>query len=178
MQEKNTMYSFANLQWKSFSYTSIARWLKYKYVQLFRVNEGASKVAAGFSIGLAVEMFTLPTLGLAFFLIFPLVFLLRASVAGALIGFVFGKLIYMPLAFLHNRVGGWIIPDHLQVNVNFLPNWFEEALLVNMQLIVGGIINGFVLGLLFFYPVKWLLGFYAQKRKTKRKIKLAQKNND
>ncbi len=63
-------------------------------------------VAMGFSIGIFVEMFTLPTGGLAFLLIFPLVYLLRASVASALLGFMFGKVIYLPLMFFSSPDGG------------------------------------------------------------------------
>lgn len=84
---------------KTFQLRSIGRWFRYKYLQLTRAKGGPALVAMGFSIGIFVEMFTLPTGGLAFLLIFPLVYLLRASVASALLGFMFGKVIYLPLMF-------------------------------------------------------------------------------
>lgn len=130
-------------------------------------------MAAGFSIGLAVEMFTLPTLGLAFFLIFPLVYLFRASLAGALIGFVFGKIIYIPVAFVNNKVGGWVVPDRMLDWISFLPHWLEKILYVNMKLIVGGMIDGTLLGILFYFPVKRLLELYTEKRTEKRRKKRA-----
>ena len=62
-----------------FDWKSTKRWFKYKYILLLRAKGGPSKVARGFSVGLFVEMFTLPTFGFAFVLIFPLVYLLRAN---------------------------------------------------------------------------------------------------
>lgn len=147
------------------------RWFKYKYYLLFRAKGGPGKVAAGFSIGLAVEMFTLPTLGLAFFLIFPLVYLFRASLAGALIGFVFGKVIYIPVAFVNAKVGGWIVPDRFNEWISFLPEWIEKVLYVNAKLIVGGMIDGAALGLLVYFPLKRLLEMVARKRTEKRRVR-------
>ncbi|WP_325049978.1 DUF2062 domain-containing protein [Cohnella faecalis] len=62
-------------------------------------------VAMGFAIGIAVEMFTLPTLGFAFVLIFPLVYLFKGNLPAALVGFVVGKVIYLPMAILNTMVG-------------------------------------------------------------------------
>jgi uncharacterized protein len=160
--------------------TGIRRWIKYKYLLLFRAKGGAAKVAIGFAIGLAIEMFTLPTLGLAFFLIFPLVYMFRASLAGALIGFVFGKIIYIPMAFFNNKVGGWIVPNHfkhwIHFNhwIDFLPHWLKKMLYMNIKLIVGGMIDGVLLGILFYFPIKWLLEFYTAKRTEKRRLRRAQ----
>ena len=43
------------------SYDKSKRWLKFKYLFLFRAKGGTAMAAKGFSIGLAIEMFTLPT---------------------------------------------------------------------------------------------------------------------
>ncbi len=161
------------------------RWLKYKYLELLRAKGGPTKVAKGFSIGLAIEMFTLPTMGIAFFLIFPLVYFFRASLAGAMVGFVFGKIIYIPFSFMNNRVGAIFVTKrfeaHLHSTLHFLPNWLEAAIVVNMKLIVGGMLNGVLLGLLMFFPIKWLLQAYATRRLEKRKQKkmkmIAKENN-
>jgi uncharacterized protein len=148
---------------------SLKRWIRYKYTLLLRAKGGASSVALGFAIGIAVEMFTLPTMGLAFFLIFPLAYFLRASFAAALIGFVFGKLIYIPLAFLNGMVGGWILPDNMEINFTFLPVWVNHFLLVNLKLIIGGAIDGALLGALFYFPVRYSIQYMANKRKEKRR---------
>lgn len=150
---------------------SIKRWLKLKYTQLMRAPGGPSFVALGFSIGMAVEMFTLPTYGLAFFLIFPLVYWLRASIAGALVGFVVGKIIFIPVAFINSMVGGWVLPDHLRIHFHFLPHWLNHILFMNLKLVVGGIIDGVVLGALFYLPVKLTIQYVAEKRREKRKLR-------
>nr|WP_240041331.1 DUF2062 domain-containing protein [Paenibacillus ginsengarvi] len=152
----------------------MTRWFKYKYLQLSRAKGGAAKVAAGFSIGLAVEMFTLPTFGLAFFLIFPLVYLFRASLAGALIGFVFGKIIYIPVAFLNAKVGGFILPDHLGNWISLLPHWLRKMIYMNAKLIVGGMVNGTAMALLLYFPLKQLLGLFTARRSEKRRLRREQ----
>lgn len=148
------------------------RWFKYKYLLLFRAKGGPAMVAKGFSIGLAVEMFTLPTFGLAFFLIFPLVKMFRASLASALIGFVFGKVIYVPLSFLINKVGGLALPKNFYRNLHHaLPQWLDLYLRVSFKLIVGGMIVGTALGIILYFPLKYLLEMYTAKRKEKRRRK-------
>ncbi|MCR8633385.1 MULTISPECIES: DUF2062 domain-containing protein [Paenibacillus] len=160
---------------KAFKFRNIKRWFKYKYLLLTRAKGGPGIVAMGFSIGLSVEMFTLPTAGLAFFLIFPLVYLFRASMAAALIGFVFGKIIYLPLTYVHIKVGGMVLPRgtgrHL---LNFLPDWMDVFIKSNLKLFVGGLIDGLLLGLLFYFPIKWGLEYYHEKRKEKRKNRKAE----
>lgn len=145
------------------------RWLKYKYLLLLRAKGGSAIVARGFAIGLAIEMFTLPTGGLAFFLIFPLVYLFRASLAGALLGFVFGKIIYIPMAFLNNKVGSLIVPRLHHQDIPFLPHWIERLLFMNLRLIVGGMIVGTILGIVLYFPLKWMLDMYTVRRKERRR---------
>jgi uncharacterized protein (DUF2062 family) len=155
---------------RRFNFHNIKRWFKYKYLLLMRAKGGPSIVAMGFSIGLSVEMFTLPTAGLAFFLIFPLVYLFRGSMAAALIGFVFGKIIYLPLTYIHIKVGGMVLPRgtgrHLR---SCLPDWMDAFIKSNLKLFVGGVIDGALLGLLMYFPIKWGLEYYHAQRKEKRK---------
>jgi len=127
-------------------------------------------VAMGFAIGLAVEMFTLPTFGFAFLLIFPLVYLLKGNLPAALIGFVFGKVIYIPMAFPNAIVGGWILPKHFTVHIPFLYKWVNDALTTSLKLIVGGIINGTLLGAVLFFPIRASLNAFKNKRREKRKL--------
>jgi uncharacterized protein (DUF2062 family) len=158
-----------------FNWKGYARWMKYKYLLLLRAKGGAAMVAMGFSLGLAIEMFTLPTFGLAFFLMFPAVWFFRASFASALIGFVFGKLIYPFFFFINKSVGGWLVPRQLERHVlHSLPHWLERLLFTNIKLIVGGIIVGAVLGVAVYFPMKLLLEFYTEKRKKKRKLRKAK----
>lgn len=149
---------------------TIWRWLKFKYLLLMRAEGGASMVAMGFAIGIAIEMFTLPTLGFAFILIFPLVYLLKGNLPAALIGFVIGKLIYLPMMYPNSKVGAWVLPNHLSFDFSFLPDWANHLLLANLKLIVGGIIDGALLGLLCYYPIKTSINGFKAKRREKRKI--------
>jgi uncharacterized protein (DUF2062 family) len=145
------------------------RWFKYKYLKLLRVKGGPQKTAKGFSIGIAVEMFTLPTGGLAFFLIFPLAYLFRGSMAGALIGFMLGKVIYIPMAFLIKKIGDLVIPDYIQVYfLDSMPTWLSKIIEGSLDLIVGGIIVGTVLGIVVYYPIFLLLKTQINIRKEKR----------
>jgi hypothetical protein len=99
---------------------------------------------------------------------------LRGSFAGALIGFVFGKIIYIPLAFLNTKVGGWVVPKHFYHYLHqALPNWLDDILRVSFKLIVGGMVVGTVLGLVCYFPVKLALEIYAAKRKERRRHRKA-----
>ncbi|MFE5318666.1 DUF2062 domain-containing protein [Paenibacillus sp. NPDC056579] len=160
---------------KPFHVRNILRWLKYKYVLLTRAKGGPGMVAMGFSIGLAIEMFTLPTVGLAFFLIFPFVYLLRGSMAAALIGFVFGKVIYIPMTYFHMKVGGLLMPRELRKFLtDYLPDWMDTFIRSNLKLLLGGMVDGIILGLIVYFPIRWALEFYEAKRKEKRKLRKAQ----
>ncbi|MBL0385693.1 DUF2062 domain-containing protein [Tumebacillus sp. ITR2] len=154
-------------------FARLKRWLKYKYLQLLRAKGGPSKVAMGFSIGLAIEMFTLPTFGLAALLIIPAVYLLRGSLPAALLGFLFGKIIYLPMAFLNRKIGALIVPDNLLAGVRFHHlhwlNHFIHIIDEALDLIVGGMIVGAALGLIAYYPVRKLLQIYMERRLEKRK---------
>jgi uncharacterized protein (DUF2062 family) len=149
----------------------LRRWLKYKYMMLNRAKGGASMVAMGFAIGLAIEMFTLPTLGIAFVLIFPLCYMFRGNLPAALIGFVVGKIIYIPMMYPNTKVGEWLLPKHLSFHLPVVPEWFDHLLLANLKLIIGGMIDGAILGVLFYFPIKYSINAYKTKRKNKRKLK-------
>ncbi|MWC26852.1 DUF2062 domain-containing protein [Paenibacillus sp. MMS18-CY102] len=151
----------------------LKRWFRHKLLMLLRAPGGAAFVALGFSIGMAIEMVTLPTMGLAFFLLFPLVYVFRASMAGALIGFLIGKIIFIPIAFLSGIVGGWILPAHLHVHISFLPHFVNKFIGYNLKLIVGGLINGILLGILFYFPVRQSITFFTERRRKKRKERRA-----
>ncbi|GKS09615.1 hypothetical protein YDYSY3_06150 [Paenibacillus chitinolyticus] len=158
---------------KKFDLKQTGRWFKYKYLLLLRAKGGPSMVATGFSIGLAVEMFTLPTVGLAFFLIFPLVWLLRGNFAGALIGFVFGKIIYVPMAILFNKpVGSLVVPPGFkEYLIHHVPAFLANVLKGSLELIVGGMIVGGILGLIMYFPIMLLLRLHASRRKDRRRLR-------
>jgi uncharacterized protein (DUF2062 family) len=158
---------------KKLSWAGLKRWFKLKYVLLLRAKGGPANVAKGFSIGLFIEMFTLPTFGLAAVLILPLVYFTRASLPGALVGFLFGKIIYLPFAFLNKRIGHWILPKHFAHRIHFYPHWLSDFVKGGLDLIIGGIVMGTLLGLIAYFPVRWILEIYATRRKEKRKRRKA-----
>jgi uncharacterized protein (DUF2062 family) len=159
---------------KRFEWKNVKRWLRYKYLQLLRAKGGPHMVALGFSIGLAIEMFTLPTGGLAFFLMFPLVYIFRASLAAGFIGFLFGKIIYVPMAFLNQKVGSLVLSrESKHAVLHFLPHRLAELLKHGLNLIVGGIIVGAILGLILYFPLRMLLAYSTNRRKEKRRQRKA-----
>jgi uncharacterized protein (DUF2062 family) len=160
----------ARYDWKS-----TKRWFKYKYLLLLRAKGGPSMVARGFSIGLFVEMFTLPTAGFAFVLIFPLVYLLRANLPAALIGFVFGKVIYIPFSILNKQVGEYLVPKHFKIYlIHHLPHLLSNIIRSGLDLIVGGMVVGLFLGIIAYLPVVLLLKYHTNRRKEKRRIRKDQ----
>ncbi|MFC0213027.1 DUF2062 domain-containing protein [Paenibacillus chartarius] len=151
------------------------RWFRYQYVRLLRAKGGPHRVALGFGIGLAIEMFTLPTGGLAALLILPLVALLRANLAAAFIGFLFGKIIYVPMAFLNVRVGSLVLPKQAEhYFLHHLPHWAARVMEKSLALIVGGMIDGVLLALAAYIPLRMLLTYTANRRKEKRRVRLMQ----
>ncbi|WP_238162609.1 DUF2062 domain-containing protein [Cohnella sp. AR92] len=147
------------------------RYMKFQYYKLLRAPGGAAVIAMGFAVGLFVEMFNLPTYGTSFLLIFPLNFVLRGSLAAALVGFVFGKIIYVPMSFLNAYVAGAVLPSNFSVQLSFLPGWINRALLLNLKLIVGGVIDGALLALLLYFPIRYSVNAFKRKRKENRKLR-------
>lgn len=58
--------------------------------------------------------------------------------------------------------------------LSVLPDWLDTFIKFNLKLFVGGVIDGAVLGLIAFYPVKWLLEWYDGRRKEKRRKRKEQ----
>ncbi|MBB6633752.1 DUF2062 domain-containing protein [Cohnella thailandensis] len=151
----------------------LQRYVKFQYYKLLRAKGGAAVIAMGFAVGLFVEMFNLPTYGTSFLLIFPLNFVLRGSLAAALVGFVFGKLIYVPMSFLNTYVASSVLPDDFSVQLSFLPGWINHALLLNLKLIVGGVIDGAALAFLLYFPIRYSVNAFKRKRKENRRLRRA-----
>lgn len=145
------------------------RWFKYQAIKLVRTKGEVTAVARGFCIGLAIEMFTLPTAGLVFFLIFPSVAVLRGRLASAFIGFVLGKVVYLPFAVLNERVGHWLLPEHFAVHFHMLPDWLNQLLTINLYLIAGGIVDGCILAMMVYFPLKKVLLWVQKHRRDKRR---------
>lgn len=159
------------------------RWFKHKYLKLLRAPGGPTAVARGFGIGLGLEFITLATGGLAFFLIFPLVWVTRSSLAGAMIGFVFGKLIFLPLLPITLDLGRSLLPLELANKIiHYIPHWFPRWLRHSLNqyiyILFGGAIVGGISGLVMFFPIRYMLQNFTAKRLEKRKLKLKRRTED
>ena len=99
-------------------------------------------VAIGFSIGIFVEMFTLPTYGFAFVLIFPC----SSIDAGQLCRRIdrircSAKLFLSRLLSSTAWSGDGCCQSFADSLLHCIPIWLYHILLMNLKLIVGGIID-------------------------------------
>jgi len=73
-------------------YTRLWRLGRLDYLKILRAHGAPAQVARGVGYGIFVELIFFPTLGLAFFLIYPLNKYLKGHLAASIAGFVFAKL--------------------------------------------------------------------------------------
>ena len=73
-------------------YTRLWRLARLDYLKILRTHGAPAQVARGVGYGIFVELIFFPTLGLAFFLIYPLNKYLKGHLAASIAGFVFAKL--------------------------------------------------------------------------------------
>ncbi|KQL43840.1 hypothetical protein AN963_20420 [Brevibacillus choshinensis] len=148
----------------------IYRKLKYEYYKLIRMKGAPSFVARGFSIGIFVEFITLPTFGLAFLLLFPLLKFFRASIPAGLIAFVIGKLVLPVFMVINYKIGyaivGKPLNEHL-VHGGEMPPW-EKWLLwmkdTGLAYFTGSAVMGFVVAISSYFIVHAALQLYRRKK--------------
>ncbi|MBC8324206.1 MAG: DUF2062 domain-containing protein [Verrucomicrobia subdivision 3 bacterium] len=73
-------------------YTRLYRLGRLDYLKILRTHGAPAQVARGVGYGIFVELIFFPTLGLGFFLIYPLNKYLKGHLAASIAGFVFAKL--------------------------------------------------------------------------------------
>jgi hypothetical protein len=73
-------------------YTRLWRLARLDYLKILRTHGAPAQVARGVGYGIFVELIFFPTLGLAFFLIYPLNKYLKGHLAASIAGFIFAKL--------------------------------------------------------------------------------------
>ncbi|MFY0545732.1 DUF2062 domain-containing protein [Brevibacillus sp. H7] len=146
----------------------ILRKLKYEYIKLIRMKGAPSFVARGFSVGIFIEFITLPTLGLAFLLLFPMTRLFRCSFPASLIGFVFGKIV-LPIFMLVNlKVGTTIIgnplQEHVQHNHESFAGWLQWMKQNGIAYFTGSMVMGVLVAFGSYFLVNATLQWYRKKR--------------
>jgi len=73
-------------------YTRLYRLGRLGYLKILRTHGAPAQVARGVGYGIFVELVFFPTLGLGFFLIYPINKYLKGHLAASIAGFVFAKL--------------------------------------------------------------------------------------
>ena len=73
-------------------YTRLWRLARLDYLKILRTHGAPAQVARGVGYGIFVELIFFPTLGLGFFLIYPLNKYLKGHLGASIAGFIFAKL--------------------------------------------------------------------------------------
>jgi len=152
----------------------IYRQLKYEYYKLIRMKGAPSFVARGFSVGIFVEFITLPTFGLAFLLLFPLIKLFRASLPAGLIAFVIGKLVLPVFMVINYKIGYAIVgkPINEQLVYGHMPPWEKWLFWMKdkgLAYFTGSAVVGLVVAVASYFLVYAALQLY-RRRKMRRSL--------
>ena len=73
-------------------HTRLYRLARLDYLKILRTHGAPAQVARGVGYGIFVELIFFPTMGLGFFLIYPINKYLKGHLAASIAGFVFSKL--------------------------------------------------------------------------------------
>lgn len=144
--------------------------MKKNYYQLIRSKGATSIIARSFAIGLLIEFITLPTLGLAFLLLYPLIRLFKGTFSVALIAFVFGKLILPIFLYFNFHVGEFLVGKKVGKAISHeLHSYFTITFIKEKGLafLLGSSINGIIVASISYFLVYYALSFY-RKSKEKR----------
>ncbi|CEH29786.1 hypothetical protein AM501_24605 [Aneurinibacillus migulanus] len=158
------------------------RKVKYQYVKLLRSKGAPSIVARSFALGIFIEFITLPTLGSAFLLLYPLNLLIRGSFAASLIGFVMGKFV-LPIFFVPNlSVGNMLVGSkfgaaaHGHMGHMGLVALWEFVKEKGVAFLVGSATNGTIVAIICYALVFYALQLYRKKRENRRLALQLEKN--
>ena len=172
-------------------YTRIGRKVRLDYLRILRTQGAPSQVARGVGYGIFVELIFFPTLGLAFFLMYPLNKLGKGHMGAAVAGFVFAKLfafLTIPPSFiLGSKILG--LPNYKSFfmdgeKMKPLGKTWEvvKELAASGDLLkalagwtAGAAVFGAVIGLLGFFMARAGLRKYQARRKARREQLLAEK---
>lgn len=149
------------------------RKMKYEYYKLIRMKGAPSFVALGFSVGIFVEFITLPTFGLAFLLLFPLIKLCRCSLPAGLIGFVIGKLVLPVFMVINYKIGyaivGKPLNEHMAHNDDTWGRWLIWMKEKGLAYFTGSAVMGVIVAVGSYFLVYAALQWY-RGRKTRRSL--------
>ena len=160
-------------------YTRLKRRMRLDYLKILRTEGAPSKVARGVGYGIFIELIFFPTLGLAFFLLYPMNRFLNGHIAAAIAGFVFAKLFAWatipPSIIAGKAIIGSNTPfefkaDSFGQTVDSLKAFYEKGLLWEFLAAwnLGAAIFGAGIGLIGFCITRSGLRKYQAKRKARR----------
>ena len=167
-------------------YTRLKRRMRLDYLKILRTEGAPSKVARGVGYGIFIELIFFPTLGLAFFLLYPMNRFLNGHMAAAIAGFVFAKLFAWatipPSIIAGKAIIGSNTPfefkaDSFGQTVDSLKAFYEKGLLWEFLAAwnLGAAIFGAGIGLIGFCITRSGLRKYQAKRKARREQILREK---
>jgi len=149
------------------------RRIRLEYLKLLRTKGAPSIVAKGFALGVFLEFITLPTLGIAFFLLYPLNLLFRGSLPAALIGYLMGKVILPVFLYINYTLGNRLIGGSKQAvgslrwhDFTSWHMWKEKGL----AFFVGSAIVGAVVAVVGYVLVYWALISYRRRKERRNQV--------
>jgi len=172
-------------------YTRLGRKMRLDYLRILRTKGAPSQVARGVGYGIFVELIFFPTLGLAFFLMYPLNKFGKGHMGASLAGFVFAKLfafLTIPPSFiLGSKILG--LPDYKEEFLDgetmkplgdiwgVVKKLFSDGDLLKALAgwTTGATVFGLVIGLIGFFIARVGLRKYQTRRQARREELLAQK---
>ena len=172
-------------------YTRLGRKMRLDYLRILRTKGAPSQVARGVGYGIFVELIFFPTLGLAFFLMYPLNKFGKGHMGASLAGFVFAKLfafLTIPPSFiLGSKILG--LPNYKNYFLNdetmkplgeiweVIKELFSSGELLKALAgwTTGAAVFGMVIGLIGFFIARVGLRKYQMQRRARREELLAQK---
>tara|TARA_Y100001934_G_scaffold187417_1_gene221108 strand:+ start:1728 stop:2303 length:576 start_codon:yes stop_codon:yes gene_type:complete len=172
-------------------YTRLGRKMRLDYLRILRTKGAPSQVARGVGYGIFVELIFFPTLGLAFFLMYPLNKFGKGHMGASLAGFVFAKLfafLTIPPSFiLGSKILG--LPNYKNYFLDgetmkplgeiwgVVKELFSSGELLKALAgwTTGAAVFGVVIGLIGFFIARVGLRKYQMRRQARREELLAQK---
>ena len=175
-------------------HTRLGRKMRLDYLRILRTKGAPSQVARGVGYGIFVELIFFPTLGLAFFLMYPLNKFGKGHMGASLAGFVFAKLfafLTIPPSFiLGSKILG--LPNYKDKFLDgetmrplgeiwgVVKKLFSDGDLLKALAgwTTGAAVFGMVIGLIGFFIARAGLRKYQARRQARREGLLAQKEAD
>ncbi|BCJ87509.1 DUF2062 domain-containing protein [Effusibacillus dendaii] len=150
-------------------YVKLKRSMRTQYLKLLRSPGGARYVAMGFAVGFGLEMMLPVTAYLGYILFYPAVRLSGGSLPAAIIGNIIGKVSLLPAVLLPfgHMLGSWLLPHRLHGIPPYIYGYLKT--------LMGMTLFAVILGILSYFPVRYLYEVNRKHRLKKSEEKRAAK---